>query len=165
MTGILRAFGALFLNTTGSASGNGSGSKAEAAPEERVRGTVLAIDDDRAMLDVLQPVLRAEGFNVLTACSGAKGLDMMRYCERDICVVVLDYNMPRLSGAETLTFLRKINPRVKVLALTGIDANLLPESFRTGVDKILAKPYSTGQLIDSVNELLGFDPATELGKS
>ena len=89
---------------------------------------------------------------------------MMRYCERDIRVVVLDYNMPRLNGAETLTFLRKLNPRVKVLALTGIDANLLPESFRTGVDKILTKPYSNSQLIDTVNELLGFDPATELSK-
>jgi CheY-like chemotaxis protein len=165
MIGILRAFGALFLNTTGSASANGSRSKAQAAPEKRVRGTMLAIDDDSALLDVLRPLLSAEGFNVLTACSGAKGLDMMRYCERDIRVVVLDYNMPRLNGAETLTFLRKLNPRVKILALTGVDANLLPESFRTGVDKILAKPYSTGQLIDNVNELLGFDPTTELGKS
>ncbi len=164
MMGLLRAFGALFLNIkTDSANGrsgnrNGNGSE----PHERDRGTVLVIDDDPDMLTVLRPLLRAEGFNVLTAVSGAKGLDMLRYCQRDVRVVVLDYNMPRLNGAETLMYLRKLNPHVKVLALTGVETNLLPESFRTGVDRVLAKPYTNSQLINTLNGLLGFDPRAEL---
>jgi two-component system cell cycle sensor histidine kinase/response regulator CckA len=156
MIGILRAFGALFLNNK--TSGNGTRRvRQEAVPEvvEQNRGTVLAIDDDLDLLGVLRPALSAGGFTVLTAASGAKGLDMLRYCQRDVRLVVLDYNMPLLNGADTLGYLKKLNPHVKVLALTGIEFGLLPESFRTGVDKILPKPYSTSQLMTSINELLG----------
>lgn len=167
MMGLLRAFGALFLNIkTGSANGrsaNRDGNDSE--PAGRDRGTVLVIDDDPDILTVLRPVLRAEGFNVLTAASGAKGLDMLRYCQRDVRVVVLDYNMPRLNGADTLAYLRKLSPHIKVLALTGVEASLLPESFRTGVDRVLTKPYTSSQLIDSLNGLLGFDPRAELAAS
>jgi CheY-like chemotaxis protein len=165
MMGLLRAFGALFLNIKANPSGSRSDDGNGSAPAEHDRGTVLVIDDDPDMLTVLRPVLRAEGFNVLTAVSGAKGLDLLRYCQRDVRVVVLDYNMPRLNGADTLAFLRKLSPHVKVLAVTGVDANLLPESFRTGVDRVLTKPYTNSQLIDNLNGLLGFDPRTELAAS
>jgi len=165
MMGILRAFGAVFLSNNGS-NGNGQSARdVEPTAEEHIRGTVLAIDDEQCVLDALRPLLRAEGFNVLTASSGPKGLDMLRYCQRDVRVVVLDYNMPRLNGSDTLTFLRKLSPHVKVLAVTGVDMNLLPESFRKGVDRILAKPYTTSELIDSLNGLLGYDPRAALKQS
>ena len=165
MIGILRAFGALFLSSKTSGFNSGARQVDEQPAEEHVRGTVLAIDDEQAILEALRPSLRAEGFNVLTAGSGAKGLDMLRYCQRDVRLVVLDFNMPRLNGMDTLNFLRKINPHVKVLAVTGVDPNVLPEAFRRGVDKILPKPYTTSQLISNVNELLGFSPGTAVTKS
>jgi len=165
MMGIFRTFGAVFLSNGNNGSGDNQRRSTEEAAEERIRGTVLAIDDEQELLDALRPLLRAVGFNVLTAASGAKGLDMLRYCQRDVRVVVLDYNMPRLNGSDTLSFLRKLNPHVKVLALTGIDPNLLPEDFRRGVDKILTKPYSTSQMVDSLNELLGVDPRAQFGRS
>jgi CheY-like chemotaxis protein len=156
MMGILRAFGALFLNH-GTADSNGDkNGDGEAPTEERVRGTVLIIDDEAAVLDALRLLLRPEGFNVLTASSGAKGLDMLRYCQRDVRAVVLDYNMPRLTGSETLDFVRKLSPHVKVLGLTGTDPNFLPEDFRRSVDKLLTKPYTASQLVDTLNALLGF---------
>ena len=158
MIGILRAFGALFLNNKNSSFTSNSERTTEQPAEEHVRGTVLAIDDEQVILESLRPLLRAEGFNVLTAGSGAKGLDMLRYCQRDVRLVVLDFNMPRLNGMDTLGFLRKLNPQVKVLAVTGLDLNFLPEAFRKGVDKVLTKPYTTSQLVSSINELLGFTP-------
>src|SRR2546428_8324370 len=102
MMGILRAFGALFLNSKGGAVRARNGKGVEPPAEPQVRGTVLAIDDDPSMLEVLRPLLSAEGFNVLTAKSGAKGLDMLRYCQRDVRLVVLDYHMPHFDGAATL---------------------------------------------------------------
>ena len=165
MTGILRAFGALFFNlNTAPVEANGH-SRAKAETDESARGTVLVIDDDASIHDVMRPLLCAEGFTVLTAVSGAKGLDMLRYCQRDVRLVVLDYNMPRFNGADTLAFLRKLNPHVKVIAVTGVDRNLLPEVFREGVDKVLPKPYSTGQLIDTINALLGGAPAAAVSAS
>jgi CheY-like chemotaxis protein len=143
---------------------NGNGARAEKKgvppPKEQSRGSVLAIDDDPEMLNVLRQALATGGFTVLTSTSGAKGLDMLRYCQRDVRLVVLDYNMPRLNGSDTLSYLKKLNPEVKVLALTGIELGLLPESFRTGVDKVLPKPYSHSQLMNCVNELLGPSPSS-----
>lgn len=155
MIGILRAFGALFLGGKTASYNPQFKETDEPVVEPNTRGTVLAIDDDADMLGALRPALSAGGFTVLTAASGAKGLDMLRYCQKDVRLVVLDYNMPRLNGADTLGYLKKLNPKVKVLALTGIELGLLPEAFRTGVDKILPKPYSNSQLMTSINELLG----------
>ena len=162
MMGIVRAFGAVFLNASGGAVGSEKRQRAGATPERKSRGVVLAIDDDPATLDTLRPLLRAEGFTVLAAQSAAKGLDMLRYCQEGVRLVVLDYNMPHLNGAETLAFLRKLSPRVKVLGLTGVETNILPETYRCGVDKILTKPYRTSELINVINDLLGFDPSTAL---
>jgi CheY-like chemotaxis protein len=165
MMGILRAFGAVFLNNGFFGSNGSEDGTAEGQREEVVRGTVLAIDDEKAVLDALRLLLRTEGFNVLTANSGAKGLDMLRYCQRDVRAVVLDYNMPRLTGSETLNFVRKLSPHVKVLGLTGVDPNVLPEDFRRGVDKILTKPYTASQMIDTLNALLGLAPRATSGNS
>ncbi len=164
MMGILRAFGAVFLNTTSGVIGSEKGQRAGATVERKSRGVVLVIDDDSATLEILRPLLRAEGFTVLAAQSAAKGLDMLRYCQEGVRLVVLDYNMPHLNGVETLAFLRKLNPRVKVLGLTGVETNLLPETFRCGVDKILTKPCRTSELIDTINYLLGFDPSVGLAE-
>ena len=152
--------GALFLNVGGAFSDHDA--KAAVAPRENSRGTLLAIDDDTAILSVLRPLLAAEGFNVLTAASGSKGLDLLRYCERDIRIVLLDFNMPRLNGTETLAFVRHLNPRVKVLGLTGVATELLPEEFLKGVDKVLRKPYTSAQLVGTINDVLGFVPAAAL---
>lgn len=130
-------------------------------PGEHPRCTVLAIDDDPSFLHILRPVLREEGFNVLTSTSGAKGLDILRYAENDVSVVLLDYQMPRLNGAETLHYLRRLNPHVKVVALSGVDVNLLPPGFREGADKFLQKPFHNKELVNTINSLLdnGATPA------
>ncbi|HUK84059.1 MAG TPA: response regulator [Verrucomicrobiae bacterium] len=157
MLGILKAFGALVLD---------SHSRVELEDEPRPAGdagqrancTVLAIDDDPIILQTLRPALRDQGFNVLTSTSGPKGLDMLRYAGYDIRVVLLDYNMPQLNGAETLLHVRRLNPEAKVIALTGVNINLLPETFCEGVDKLVQKPFRTGDLVAAIRELLGEAP-------
>ena len=116
--------------------------------------TVLAIDDDPAFLESMRWLLRDAGYTVLTSSSGAKGLDILRYASRDIRAVVLDYNMPKLNGEETLEYVRKLSPNAKVIALTGHDLELLPENFRNGVDRFMQKPCKSGALVESLGELL-----------
>jgi CheY-like chemotaxis protein len=158
MTAFLRAFGALFFNHSPA---GGTVAKDEvdgASGEERYKCTVLAIDDDPTQFEIIRPLLRAEGFKVLTSPSGPKGLDMLRYA-RDVRVVLLDYNMPQLNGSETLAYIRKISPRVKVIAVTGVESNLLPESYRDGVERFLQKPFRTAELVIAINDLLGLSTA------
>jgi DNA-binding NtrC family response regulator len=155
MRGILGAFGALFLNNANA--GRDSENDPAAAAGSEPKATVLLIDDDHATLDVLRPVLATEGLKVLTAQSGAKGLDMLRYCSSDVRVVVLDYNMPHLNGEQTLEFLRRLSPNVRVIGLSGVDPNLLPENYRTHVDKFLAKPFTNSALVNCVKDLAGLN--------
>src|SRR5271170_5882060 len=97
------------------------------------KGTVLVIDDDPTFLEAISLLLCDAGYNVLTSSTGPKGLDMVRYAPKDVRLVLLDYNMPRFNGAETLEFLRKLNPALKVVAVSGYRVADLPESFHRGV--------------------------------
>lgn len=121
--------------------------------------TVLVIDDDPAFLQVLRPVLQEEGYNVLTSTSGPKGLNMLRYGAGNISVVLLDFAMPSLDGAETLRFVRQLNPGTKVIAVTGMEEKTLPQEYRDGVDAFLQKPFPMADLTGMINRMLEQKPA------
>ena len=116
--------------------------------------TILIIDDDPSFLDAMRTVLASEGYKVLSSSTGPKGLDMVRYAGRDIGAVLLDFNMPRFNGAETLHFLRKLNPNAKVLAVSGVNSSELPADFREGVDCFISKPFSNADLLKTLDEIL-----------
>ena len=154
MFGMLKAFGALMFNGSSLFPPEEQNQDSASLPEQS-NCTVLAIDDDPTYLETLRPLLREEGFNVLTCTSGAKALNMLQYRGEEIKVVLLDYNMPQLDGAETLNYLRQLNPQIKVVALTGVDIHLLPDSFHKGVDNFLQKPFRTKELVAAIRSLLG----------
>jgi hypothetical protein len=79
---------------------------------------------------------------------------MVRYAPKDVRLVLLDYNMPRFNGAETLEFLRKLNPALKVVAISGFRVAELPESFHRGVEKFISKPFNNEELLKTVKEVL-----------
>jgi CheY-like chemotaxis protein len=158
--GIFKAAAALF--------GNGGLQDTQEQPNGRTRAdssvaksTVLIIDDDPSYLDTMRALLSGEGYNVLTSSTGPKGLDMVRYAPRDIGAVLLDYNMPRFNGAETLQFLRKLCPDLKVLAVSGVNANQLPPDFRAGVNRFIPKPFSNADLLKTIEEVIQDEPAAE----
>jgi CheY-like chemotaxis protein len=118
------------------------------------KGTVLVIDDDPTFLEAIRLLLSEAGYNVLTSSTGPKGLDMVRYAPKDVRLVLLDYNMPRFNGAETLEFLRKLNPALKVVGVSGLRANELPESFQRDVVKIVAKPFNNEEFLKTVEDVI-----------
>lgn len=123
------------------------------------KATILIIDDDPSFLDTMRTVLASEGYNVLASSTGPKGLDMVRYARGDVGAVLLDYNMPRFNGAETLPFLKKLSPNVKVLAVSGVNSNELPPDFREGVERFIPKPFSNADLLKTLEEILDGSPA------
>lgn len=145
----LKVFGGLF--------GGAGPSQTETAPTESKSPppaslSVLVIDDDVDFLRSLRSLLRAEGFDVIAAESGVKGLQLLRYTDRQIAVVLLDYNMPQLNGAETLRHLRKLAPKAKVIAVTGVSLDQIPANFTEGVDRFIQKPFEQQQLISAIKE-------------
>ena len=122
--------------------------------ETVAKDTILVIDDDPTFLESIRLLLREAGYNVLTSITGPKGLDMLRYAPRDVSLVLLDYNMPRFNGAETLEFLRKLNPTLKVVAVSGFRVTELPEDFHRGVKRFVSKPFNNDELLKTVEEVL-----------
>jgi len=119
-----------------------------------VKPIVLIIDDDTSFLDTMRTLLSGAGYDVLASSTGPKGLDMIRYAARDIDAVLLDFNMPRFNGTETLQFLRKLSPQVKVVAVSGVKQTELPPEFCEGVERFVPKPFSNGDLLKALDEVL-----------
>jgi CheY-like chemotaxis protein len=139
MIGIIRAFGALIFDYHPAL--RAGHDQPVSRDVKKSKGTVLMIDDDAELVEIIRPLLEERGFQVMTSSSGPKGLNILRYASHDIKVIMLDFNMPQFNGAETLHFIRQLAPHVKVVALTGVDLRLLPPSFRQSVDHFLQKPF------------------------
>jgi CheY-like chemotaxis protein len=120
--------------------------------------TVLVVDDDAAFRQFVSSMLQKNGFVVLAASSGDEALDVLSGNAADVRVVLLDYSMPGLSGAETLQRLRALIPAVKIVALSSSIPQFVTPSFLVGVDGYLEKPIHTQELIATIDAVVGSEP-------
>ena len=151
---LFTAVASLFGEGTRSGGNGKNGETAESAPNP----TILVIDHDAAFLQTMRVLLGGAGYGVLTSTTGPKGLDTLRYASRDLAVVLLAFNMPRFNGSDTLEHLRRLNGRVKVIGISGLKEGELPKNFRTRVDRFVAKPFSNGELLETIDDVLGAIP-------
>jgi CheY-like chemotaxis protein len=118
------------------------------------RHTVLIVDDDPAMLEVLTRILRREKYDLLTASDGAEGLEKAKTA-KDLALLVTDYDMPGLTGNELADRVREIYPDVKILFQSGFSDLLFTEdgSLGDGV-AFLRKPFTARTLRESARMVL-----------
>lgn len=112
---------------------------------------VLYAEDDFANRKLLELQLRKQGITCISVDDGSKALEELK--KRAFPLVILDINMPGLSGTETLKALRSLNPRQKVLALTS-DDSLIPELLAQGFDRVIIKPVTDDSLILTIRQYL-----------
>ena len=95
----------------------------------RLRGTetVLAVDDDPDMLDLLEEVLRPLGYNVLSADSGEKAIEMAAVHQDKIHLLLTDVVLPGIKGQDLAKQLLRICPDVNVLLLSQFPLNVIVE--------------------------------------
>lgn len=114
-------------------------------------GLVLVIDDEEPVREAVTDILGLEGIEVITAASGASGIDLYRNQASDINLVLLDLSMPGLNGEETYHELRKINPKVRTLLSSGYHESEATHRFKgQGLAGFLQKPYSATTLVKAV---------------
>ena len=92
---------------------------------EKETATVLCIDDEQTALQLRQTVLESAGYKVLTAKSGALGIQAFK--SGSVSAVVLDYWMADMNGMQVARELRKLNPAVPIIILSAY-GELLDES-------------------------------------
>lgn len=130
-----------------------------AAAIQKGSGLILVVDDETVVQTTAQMMLQACGYDVVTADNGLEALAVYEKQGAQIRAVILDSSMPKLSGPETLTALRKRNPEVRVILSSGLfDGSRIDEIPEGPTIRLLAKPYSVAELSKTLSELLGGTP-------
>src|SRR3954451_25386600 len=115
---------------------------------------ILIVDDEEVLRDVLDAVLRREGFEVVMAASGEEALAVLDE-DDNIDLVILDIMLPGISGIDTLRALRLWNPSLPVIIITAfssIDGAI--EAVKHGAFHYIPKPFKNEEVILSVNKAL-----------
>lgn len=116
--------------------------------------TVLVVDDEFGIVDVLETVLTDDGYRVLTACNGKQGLERLSAEIPD--VVVLDLMMPILGGAEMLAAMaaEPAFRHIPVIMTSSLGENVLAENC-TGYVAYLRKPFRATSVLNTIARVLG----------
>src|SRR3569623_185325 len=114
---------------------------------------VLLIEDDSAMARSIELMLRSEGFNVYTTDLGEEGIDLGKLYDYDI--IVLDLQLPDMSGFEVLKALRVAKVQTPVLILSGnaiVEAKVKALGF--GADDYMTKPFHKDELVARIQAVV-----------
>jgi two-component system, OmpR family, response regulator len=115
--------------------------------------TILIVDDEPGVRDLLQDALSNAGYQVQSATNGADGLDQLRRRSADLCIV--DINMPTMNGFDFLEKLRAHDTKTPVLMLTARDSDVdVEHGLRVGADDYVKKPFSLEELLLRVAAIL-----------
>ena len=119
-------------------------------------GRVLLVEDEDVVRSFAVRALKRQGYEVLEASTGVEALEVMEEVGGNVDIVVSDVVMPEMDGPTLLKELRKKNPSLKIIFVSGYPH----EAFETSLDKneqfaFLPKPFSLPQLAAKVKEQLG----------
>jgi len=117
---------------------------------------ILIIDDDEEILSFLKERLMYEGFNVLTAIDGKKGMNLFN--DNQVDLVITDIIMPAKIGFDVIIEMKEICPDIKIIAISGMGFGMIETCLKTakfaGADYAFAKPFEISNLLTAVYKLL-----------
>jgi nitrogen-specific signal transduction histidine kinase/ActR/RegA family two-component response regulator len=117
--------------------------------------TVLVVDDEASLATITSQTLQAFGYRVLTAADGAEAVAKYAQHTNEIAVVLTDMTMPILDGPATIHALMRLNPKIKIVAASGLDANgSVAKATGAGVKHVLTKPYTARTLLKTLRAIL-----------
>lgn len=116
------------------------------------RHRLLIIEDSKEVVAGLEAFFEQK-YEVITAYDGLEGLKVFEENENGIDLVISDLIMPRMSGVELLSIIRRKHPEIPVIAITGYKNNGATSGIELYADKILEKPFDILDL-DKVVEML-----------
>lgn len=119
------------------------------------RPAILVVEDDPALLRLIQCMLTGGGITAFTAAKAADGLAMVRDRQGDFDLAIIDIVMPGMSGLDLATDLDREYPSLKILYISGYVGSLAAEAIaRRTPDRVLLKPFTEPVLLERVRTLL-----------
>lgn len=117
--------------------------------------TVLFVDDEPLLRDLVQEALHFEGYEVILASDGQEALEKFEAHREDLGVVVMDVTMPRMNGIDAFRRMHAQDPRIPVILSSGYSEPSFPEEESERPTAFLSKPYPLGRLIKLLEQVLG----------
>ncbi len=114
------------------------------------RGSILIVDDEVGPRESLRMILKPM-YDVHTVENGQDALNFL--AQEKVDLVTLDLNMPGLSGIEVLPEIKKLQPDVDVIIITGYGTlSITQEAFRCGAGGFISKPFNVADIISIVSK-------------
>jgi two-component system alkaline phosphatase synthesis response regulator PhoP len=118
--------------------------------------TIMVVDDNPDIITIVKTILEGKGYRVFSASSGAELLDMLKNQKPDL--IILDIMMPEMDGLEVLSRLKAASDTaaIPVILLTAkVQYEDVLGGYKLGADYYITKPFTSTQLVNGINLLLG----------
>lgn len=121
------------------------------------RGTgelVLVVDDEVSIRNMAATILSRHGYRVLTAGDGAEAIALFAPRSKEIRLLITDLSMPKLDGAALAGVVRRLNPSIKIIAVSGLGSAGGKSTTKDFTNAFLVKPFRSEALLTMVHDVL-----------
>ena len=117
--------------------------------------TVLVVEDDDSLRELLKTMLEAQDFKVLTANDGLDAIEVFTQNKDTIGVVLSDLGLPGLGGWDAFLRMKEINPEIKGILASGyFHPKVKEEIIKSGAENFIQKPYNTPEIVAMLHRML-----------
>ena len=128
-----------------------------ATPTIQLRGseTILVVEDEESILNLMTTVLVRAGYTVIAARDGVEAIDQYEKYRKEVALVLTDMGLPKLDGTEVFTMLKLRDPKVKVVLASGyLEPQYRSELLKTGAKDFVQKPYDPNEVLKKIRAIL-----------
>jgi len=131
----------------------------ETEPEKAIlrgRETILLVDDEKSITDVVGEMIRGLGYRLMTAESGEDAMDVYRANSGRIDLIIMDMIMPGLGGGAAIDAIRAENPAARIILSSGYSLNGEAQDIlsRGGLISFMQKPFELTELSQKIRDIL-----------
>lgn len=124
-------------------------------PVARGKETVLLVEDEDMLLDLLSTLLSEHGYKTLTARDGQEAVEIFKRHHQEIAIVLSDMGLPKLGGWQAFQQMREVNPSTKVILASGyLDPDLRTEMIASGAVDFIQKPYVPDEILRRIRTVI-----------
>ena len=117
--------------------------------------SILIVEDEAELRNLFALILEMEGFTVLQAADGQKGLEILTAHPGPIRMVITDLNLPKVGGMDLINQARALSPGVKIVGTSGMAGDKVREMvMRAGADDFIPKPFQAQDAIRKLKAIL-----------
>jgi two-component system, cell cycle sensor histidine kinase and response regulator CckA len=115
---------------------------------------ILVIDDEASIREITRVSLETHNYQVITACDGIDAFSIYAEHKREVSMIILDLMMPLLDTSTIIRTLRRMNPQVQIIAMSGLaPSQAIAESEDTAIQAFLQKPFTAYELLRTIHRV------------